>query len=69
MGMEYAFKIGQQLYRHSARKRGGARTGPYVIVGMVRQSDLVLYRVKSPAGELLVDGAKLRLALQPRDKS
>jgi hypothetical protein len=62
--MEYAFKIGQQVYRHVGGGRGGPRTGPCVIVGIVRQScGTVLYRIKGPTREQLADGAELRLAL------
>jgi len=63
----YAFKIGQQVYRHTGGplSRGGKRTGPYMIVGMVRQPDGApsLYRISGPNGEQLVDGGELKLAL------
>jgi hypothetical protein len=63
--MEYAFKIGQQVYRHAGDRRGGSRTGPYVIVGIVRQSSgTILYRIKDPTRELLADGAESRLVLK-----
>ena len=61
----YAFKIGQQVYR---RHGGTQRTGPYMIVGMVREGDdrPFLYRLSGPAGEHLAPESELKLALQPR---
>jgi len=62
----YAPKIGQQVYRHTggAPSRGGKRTGPYMIVGMVRQADgASLYRISGPKGEQLADASELKLAL------
>jgi hypothetical protein len=68
--MEYAFKIGQQVYHQAGGMRGGKRTGPFAVVGIVRQSSgTVPYRIKSATREQLADGAELRLALTRAKKS
>jgi len=62
----YAFKIGQQVYRHTG---GPLSRGPYMIVGMVLHSDgASLHRISGPNGEQLAPESELELALQPRDK-
>ena len=63
----YAFKIGQQVYRHTgAPSRGTQRTGPYMIVGLVKQDSAFFYRLSGPRGEQLAPESELKLALQPR---
>jgi hypothetical protein len=57
----YAFKIGQQVYRH-----GTQRTGPFMIVGLVEQDDAFFYRLSGPRGEQLAPEGELKLALKPR---
>jgi hypothetical protein len=65
----YAFKIGQQVYRHTgAPSRGTQRTGPYMIVGLVQQDSAFFYRLSGPRGEHLAPESELKLALQPRDR-
>jgi hypothetical protein len=62
----HTFKIGQQVYHHARSLPGGKRTGPYTIIGIVRQSSGVpLYRIKSPAREQLAHESELKLALRP----
>ena len=61
----YAFKIGQQVYHHSGGLPGGKRTGPYMIAGIVRQSDgAFLYRISGSKGEQLAHESALKLALK-----
>jgi hypothetical protein len=59
----YTFKIGQQVYHHSGKKR----TGPYTVVDIVRRSTGTMYKIKSPNREELVDESELKLAL-PKSK-
>ena len=65
----HAFKIGQQVYHHS----GGLpqkRTGPYIIVGVVRRSTgETLYRIKSSSREQLAHPDELRLVLMRSRKA
>jgi hypothetical protein len=62
----HTFKIGQQVYDHAGGLPGGKRTGPYTVVGVVRQSsDAVLYRIKNSRHEQLAHESELRLALRP----
>jgi hypothetical protein len=35
----YTFKVGQHVFYHRNGQPRGTRTGPYVIVGLVRQPD------------------------------
>jgi hypothetical protein len=56
----YTFKIGQQVYHHSA---GGKRTGPYTVVGIVRRSTGTLYKIKSTTREQLAQESELKLVL------
>ena len=58
-----SFKIGQQVYRQIP---GEQRTGPYLIVGLVRQDDAFCYRISGPQGERLAFESELELALQPK---
>ena len=51
---------------HTGGLPGGKRTGPYTIVGVVRQpSDAVLYRIKNSKYEHLAHESELKLALRP----
>ena len=60
----HTFKIGQQVYHHVGSLPRGNRTGPYTIVGMVRQSSgIMLYRVKSSTREQLAHESELKLVL------
>jgi hypothetical protein len=62
----HTFKIGQQVYHHAGGLPGGKRTGPYTIVGVVRQSgDAVLYRIKNSKHEQVAHESELKLALRP----
>jgi ABC-type lipopolysaccharide export system ATPase subunit len=62
------FKIGQQVYYYAAGGPRGKRTGPYTIVGMVRQSSgAVLIKIKSATHELLAHESELKLALKRKD--
>jgi hypothetical protein len=64
----YTFKIGQQVYLHAGGPRGGKRTGPYTIVGIVRESSgNILYRIKSSKHEQLAHESELKLALRRKD--
>jgi ABC-type lipopolysaccharide export system ATPase subunit len=64
----HTFKIGQHVYHHAGGPRGAKRTGPYLILGLVRQSSgSVLYRIKSATREQLAHETELRLALRPKD--
>ena len=59
----YTFKIGQQVYYRAQGPRGG-RTGPYTVVGLVRQPEGgILYRIKSRTQEQLARAGELKLAL------
>jgi hypothetical protein len=63
----YTFKIGQHVYRHDGKppSRGGKRTGPHIIVGVVRGSNgASLYRISGPGGEQLADASELKVALR-----
>jgi hypothetical protein len=67
---QYTFKIGQQVYRHIGGpvSRGGKRTGPHTIVGVVRRPDgASLYRISGPGGEQLAHESELKLALKRKD--
>jgi ABC-type lipopolysaccharide export system ATPase subunit len=58
----HAFKIGQQVYYHPG---GGKRTGPYTIIGLVRQSSgVILFKIKSASCEQLAKASELKLALK-----
>ena len=58
----YRFKIGQRVF-HRAKGRPG-RTGPFTIVGLVRQSDgATLYRLKNKAEECTAREDELKLYL------
>ena len=62
----HTFKIGQQVYHHAGGLPGGKRTGPYTVIGVVRQSsDAVLYRIKNSKDEQLAHESELKLALRP----
>ena len=64
----YAFKIGQQVYRHTgAPSRGTQRTGPYMIVGLVQQDSAFFYRLSGPRGEQLAHESELKLAFRRKD--
>ena len=59
-----AFKIGQQVYHHTGGPPGGKRTGPYTIVGLVRQSSgTILFKIKSASREQLAHESELKLVL------
>jgi hypothetical protein len=65
----YAFKTGQQVFHHSGGLPGGERTGPYTIIGIVRQSGgTVLYRIKNSTREQLAHESELKLALSRKDR-
>jgi hypothetical protein len=54
------FKIGEQVYHPEGRPRGN-RTGPYTIVGMVRQSSgVILFKIKSATREQLAHESELK---------
>ena len=60
----HAFKIGQQVYHHTGGPPGGKRTGPYTIVGLVRQSSgVILFKIKSASREQLAHPDELKLVL------
>jgi ABC-type lipopolysaccharide export system ATPase subunit len=60
----HAFKIGQQVYHHTGGLPRGKRTGPYMIVGMVRQSSgVILFKIKSATREQLAHESELKLVL------
>jgi hypothetical protein len=60
----HAFKIGQQVYHHTGGPPGGKRTGPYTIVGLVRQSSgTILFKIKSASREQLAHESELKLVL------
>ena len=60
----HAFKIGQQVYHHTGGLPGGKRTGPYTIVGRVRQSSgVILFKIKSASHEQLGHESELKLVL------
>ena len=60
----YRFKIGQRVFHHVKTRPGGARTGPFTIVGIVRQPDgEVLYRIKNRTQEQLAHQKELKLSL------
>jgi hypothetical protein len=64
----HTFKIGQQVYHHTGGLSGGTRTGPYTIVGMVRQSSgVILFKIKSATREQLAHESELKLALKRKD--
>ncbi len=59
----HAFKIGQQVYHHTGPP-GGKRTGPYTIIGLVRQSSgVILFKIKSASREQLAHPDELKLVL------
>jgi hypothetical protein len=59
----YSFKIGQRVFYHAKDRPSGARTGPFTIVGMVRQPDgEILYRIKSRTHEHLAHQKELKLS-------
>ena len=60
----YTFKIGQFVFYHDQGRHRKWRTGPYIVVGLVRHSDgRILYRIKSRAQEHLAHEDELKLAL------
>jgi hypothetical protein len=60
----HTFKIGQQVYHHSGGLPGRNRTGPYMVVGIVRQPNgTILYRIKSSTREQLAHESELKLVL------
>jgi hypothetical protein len=60
----YSFKIGQGVFYHAKGRPRGARTGPFTIVGMVRQQDgEILYRIKSRTHEHLAHQNELKLSV------
>jgi hypothetical protein len=60
----YTFKIGQQVSYDAGGRNHGKRTGPYTIVGIVRQSGGgILYRIKSRTHEHLAFAEELKLVL------
>ena len=60
----HAFKIGQHVCRHTGGPPGGKRTGPYTIVGLVRQSSgVILFKIKSASREQLAHPDELKLVL------
>jgi hypothetical protein len=62
----HTFKIGQQVYHHAGGLPGRKRTGPYTIVGIVRQSGaVVLYRIKNLKQEQLAHESGLKFSLRP----
>src|ERR1700753_2986484 len=64
----YAFKIGQQVYYHPGGGPRGKRTGPYIIVGLVRQSSgVILFKLKDGAREQLAEASEMKLALKRKD--
>jgi hypothetical protein len=66
----HTFKIGQDVFHHSGGLPGGKRTGPYTIVGMVRQSSgTILYRFKNSRGERLAHPDELKLVLSRAKKA
>jgi hypothetical protein len=66
----HAFKIGQQVYHHTGGPPGGKRTGPYMIIGVVRRSTgETLYRIKSSSGEQLAQPDELKLVLARAKKA
>ena len=64
----HAFKIGQQVDHHSAGLSSRKRTGPYTIVGLVRQSSgAILFKIKSATHEQLAHESELKLVLRRKD--
>ena len=60
----HSFKIGQQVYLHAGGLPGGKRTGPYMVIGRVRQPNgSTLYRIKSSTREQLAHESELKLVL------
>ena len=58
----YNFKIGQCVFYRAKAQPG--RTGPFTVVGIVRQPDgEILYRIKSRTQEQLADPKELKLYL------
>lgn len=61
----HKFKVGQQVYHHSAGGPPVQRTGPYTVIGVVwRPSATMLYRIKSETREQLAHESELKLALK-----
>jgi ABC-type lipopolysaccharide export system ATPase subunit len=66
----HAFKIGQQVYHHTGGLPRGKRTGPYTIVGLVRQSSgTILFKIKSATREQLAHESELKLVLMRSRKA
>jgi hypothetical protein len=60
----HTFKIGEQVYHYSGGLPGRKRTGPYTVVGRVRQSDgTILYRIKNSMREQLAHPSELKLVV------
>jgi hypothetical protein len=61
----HKFKVGQQVYHHSAGGPPVQRTGPYTVIGVVWQpSGTMVYRIKSETREQLAHESELKLALK-----
>ena len=66
----YSFKIGQRIFYHAKSRHQGGRTGPFTIVGMVRQPDgEILYRIKNTTEEHLAHQNELKLSLGNKSTS
>ena len=64
MNKPYTFKIGQHVFYHVQNRPRGGKTGPFTIIGMVRQSEGgILYRVKNRTQEHLAHEDELKRAL------
>jgi hypothetical protein len=71
VGMErpiHTFRIGEEVYHYAAGMTRRSRTGPYTIIGLVRQSSgTILYRIKSLSREQLAHPSELKLVLRRPD--
>jgi hypothetical protein len=64
----HTFKIGQEVFHRTGGLPGGKRTGPYTIVGVVRQSSgTTLYRIKNSRREQLAHESEMKLTLSRKD--
>jgi hypothetical protein len=61
---QYTFKVRQRVHYYPEGRASNKMTGPWVVVGLVRQPDGdVRYRIRSRSNELIAREEELKLVL------